>query len=638
MSFATKITIDGSDVTNYCLSYTVVDVISDFSTARIDFDVRVLDYLNFNTQSELIISRGMTTSTDVTIFKGVVSEINRVSSGLLEVKGFDKLWLLERKSMSGTYDINIDPEAGVISAIAENIIEEHGGLTADVVDSGSIFVLDKYFCLNNTLMELLEELASLVDYTIYYNPQEDKVYFRPFGYESYPGILTVGVDIVNVPEWMTDYTKLANIVTVTGDFQELETTESFVATAAQTVFTITKTPQSVKVYDNGTLVTGGVLGQSSSYDYSVDKENETITFLVGRTVGHTVEILYSYLEPIIVSQKNSASRVKYGDYTCNKYIDTIKTTADAELKVQEIIDKFGEPFVNTKLMIIKKMDIRAGMNIQVVDEQNNVNDVFTVRKIKYQYPEVIDEVTIDDEPIYQDYIKINELARRIGRLERKNQSQGNLINQRFTFDYDVTPEPRYTSVYQQSVAGDTGIYGHPVYGVYGTSKYGAIASVSFILGHPTYGVLGTSTLGSSVSSLILKKLVQGNMRYKELCYDVDFHDASSSTADFDTTNKWIAFDAAEVWYSNVLDKGTTLSYATVSFGVKTGVIKIEISSDNKATWQELTDGIRTAVTSSDGTGTYLRLTENDSSTAKLENVYYTDGRVQTPVVTLIMEE
>jgi len=638
MVFATKITIDGTDVTSYCLNYTVVDVMTDFTSADISFYQQVINYVNFDTQSELVITRGTITSTDVTIFKGVVSEIVRVSGGIVEVKGLDKLWLLERKSMTGTYDINIDSQAGVISEIAKDIIETHGGLTADVVDSGSVFTIDKYYCLNNTLMDLLEELAELIDYFVYYNPQTDTVYFKPFGYETYPDALTVGTEIINIPEWTTNYGKMANIVTITGDYQELETTEETVASGGQTVFTVTKTPTSVKVYDNGTLKAGGVIGQSASYDYSVDKENKTITFTSGVTGGHTIQINYSYMEPIIVTQKNSVSRTKYGDYTYNKYIDTIKSTADAELKVQEIIDKFGEPSLETKLMVIRKMDIRAGMTVDVVDTVNDVVDSFVVRKIIYRYPEVVDQITIDDEPLFANYVKMNAFAKRIGRLERKNQSAGTLINQRITLDVDFKPRIRYHKVTRQSIAGDTLVWGHPIYGIWGSFKWGGDAQVSFILGHPLYGILGTSQLGSQLSSVITVKLVQGNMTYEEYAYDTEFHDAINSTATFSTVTQDISFTAGQIWYSSVIDLGTTLGYITVGLGTVVGTLKIEISSDNKVTWQEITADVRTAVASSDGIGTYIRITENAAGVATIVLTQDAYGRNTKPLIKAIMEE
>ena len=514
MSFATKVTIDSVDVTSYCLNYEIVDTISGFTTINIAFSQHVQTYLDFNTQSEIIVTRGLVTSTDYTIFRGVISEIIRVSAGMVEIKGYDKLWLLERKSMTKTYDINIDIQAGVISAIAEDIIESYGGMTADVVSSGAVFTLDKYYCLNNTLMELLDELADLVDYAVYYDPETDTVNFKPKGYDTYPDAITVGTDIINIPNWNTNYAKLANIVTITGDYQELETTEDTVATALQTVFTLSKVPTSVKVYDNGTLKIGGVIGQTVTYDYSVDKENRTITFLTGITVGHTIQVAYSYLEPIIVTQKNPFSRVKYGDYTYNKYMDTIKSTADAEIKVQEIINKFGEPFYETNLMVVRKMNIRAGMYIDVVDGVNTENRTVLVRRIKYKYPEVVDEVTVDDEPLFDEYISEKMFAKRIGRLERRNLQEGTIINQLFGLARTAHFRRKTIKAYKKTIAGSTGIYGHPVQGIYGLAYYGQSGMIwghskfgtwefvnwgtvtsSFILGHGFAGLLGTSKLG-----------------------------------------------------------------------------------------------------------------------------------------------
>ena len=208
---------------------------------------------------------------------------------------------------------------------------------------------------------------------------------------------------------------------------------------------------------------------------------------------------------------------------------------------------------------------------------------------------------------------------------------------------------------KQSIAGDTLIWGHPTYGIWNEFKWGNTAQVSFVLGHPSYGLLGTSQLGSQASSPVTVKLVQGNMTYDEYAYDTEFHDAVNSTATFSTVTQDIIFTSGQIWYSNVIDLGTTLSWVTVDLGDTVGTLVIEISSDNKSTWQTITEGVRTAVSSSDGLGTYIRITATDADAIDLfgaggigfpiifgagyiGNTLDSYGQNSAPLVKVLMEE
>jgi hypothetical protein len=71
---------------------------------------------------------------------------------------------------------------------------------------------------------------------------------------------------------------------------------------------------------------------------------------------------------------------------------------------------------------------------------------------------------------------------------------------------------------------------------------------------------------------------------------------------------------------------------------QTGTLLIEISSDNKATWETVTEGVRTAVASSDGTGTYIRITENAAGVATIDNTYDAYNQYTAPCVKCYMED
>ena len=618
MAYATQVTIAGTDVTNYVIEYSGVDTVEDITPCEVTLRKEVLSLISLTTEQELIIQRGGTTATDTTVFRGYISSIKKAYGVNIKIEAFDKLWNLQRVTLSKTYDINIDPQAGVISAIAQDLIETYGGLTADVEATGSINVLQKFILRGDSLLDKLQELAAIVDYWVYYDPETDTVLFKSKGFTTFRTTLQVGTNLTAIPKWDYDYSRIANNVTLKGNNQEFEDTFTDTGDGIETVYTLTYKPESVKVFVNSVLKTGGISGQSSTFDYSVDKENRTITFQVAPPNTQAIEIQYSYLQPIKVTQRNPVSISQYGNYGLTKAIDSIQTVADAEEKIQEILDKFSQPIVSCdNLKLYNVFGLQAGNKVTIVDAVNGENrDVF-VRRFRFSYPEIVDEIEVDNEPLFEDYVLKNAIRKRIERIERRNESDTDLVITRFVHTREIKPRRRYFKLLKDVLT----------------------LADSFILAHPSGGVLGTNKLGGTYASQdVAQKIIQGNMTYEEYCYDTDFHDSVNSTATFSTVTQDIAFTSGQIWYSTAIDIGTTLSQVRVDLGTTSGTLLIEISSDNKTTWQTVAEGILTSVTTSDGTGTFIRITENAASTASIDLTQDSFGQNTEPVIKVLMVE
>ncbi len=793
MAFDTKVTIAGTDVTSYVITYTVTDTVEDITPAQIALRADVLSLVSLTQEQEVVITRGGTTSTDNTIFRGFTSSIKKVSGVNINIEAFDKLWKLQRVTLTKTYDINIDPEAGVISAIAEDLIETFGGLTADVEATGSVNVLQKFIIRGDGLLDKLKQLAEIVDYWVYYDPDADTVNFKSRGFTTFGTNLQVGTNLTAVPLWNYDYTQIANNVTLKGDYQEFETTETDTGDGLETEYTLTFKPESIKVFVNSVLQTGGVPGQASTFDYSVDKENKKITFEVAPPNTQPIEFQYSYLQPIKLTQQNPTSIAAFGNYSVTKDIETIQTLSDAEEKIQEILNKFSGPIVKaSSVKVFNVFGMQAGQKVTIIDGVNDESrDVF-IREIRYSYPDIIDDIRVDNEPLFQDYVLKNAVRKRIERLERRNESDSDLLISRFSFSRFFKPRRRYMQL-QRSKIFDSFVFNHPINGVMGvgqilegfdsssgswtpsagitladdastvqvgagslkhtftstgsqtitsTQSFGNLSNETGVgTGTPTQGTCGIwwnspnttgitavkMRLGSSASNYIectgreyrtvdgynnwsslafglingwnyflfdldnpdstvgtpdwgavdytrfeytvasthvayidyftisssnfiganglgdrsqvvesAAKLVQGNLVYDEFVYDTTFHDSVNSTATFNTGTNTISFTSGQIWISEAIDVGTVLDQIQVDLGDTTGSFTLEISSDNKATFQTLTEGALTTVTSSDGTGTYIRITESAAAAATITNTTDTFGQNTDPAVKVTM--
>lgn len=633
MAYDKTVTIDGVDVTNYIVNFSVVDTIEDLTSANLALQRSVLSVLDLYKEQELVITEGTTTAADYTIFRGYVSEVFKTEGMYIKIDALDKLWTLSRVTLSKTFDINIDDEAGVISAIAETLITEYGGLTASVQDSGTTFTLDQYIMRSKSLLDALNELAGLIDYQVYYDADDDIVYFVPRGFTSFSTPLVVGTNVSEAPNWKIDKTAIINNIEIVGNEVLFETQENSVGTASQTSIGLSFSPEIVLLTIDGVEQVGGIIGQSSPFNYSIDKVNKQLLLQSALSGGEVIVADYSYRQRIRVTQKNPTSIATYGQYSARKTIDTVQTVDDAVLKAQEVIDKFAEPTIQARsVKVYNVYGIKAGDEIEIDDPIGNETLSVKVRRIRHNFPVIIKELDIDDFPMFEEYVRDTMIRQRIEELERKNENDTDLVITRISYDKTVQSERRYCAATISSVAGTALIWGHPTFGIWGTYRWSAGSASTFILGSGSFGILGTGVLGSALTSPITYALVQGNMTYQEYCYDEDFHDSTTSTATFDTSNERIDFTAGQVWQSLPFDVGSSISQVQVDLGTTTGSFTIEVSADNGTTYQTITPGVAQTLTSSDATAVLMRITEADGSTGRIEPTTDTYGQRTFPAI------
>jgi hypothetical protein len=634
MTMLTEVTINGVDVSDYLKKWEVTDeLFAGLTEATLELSQDVVTVVTPDIGQTITIKRGFTTSTDEFVFDGYIDELEKTSGVLFKIAGKDKLLDLVRQSVTTSYDKDIDPEAGVISEIFKDLVNTYGGgtLVADntsIQSSAALPVLTKFVCRGEDVYERCQFLADLIGWQFYYKATTGLVYFEPKGYLGNYGTLTVGDEIMESINWVYDATELANNIVVRGAKQEVETTETgqigVTSGYTQSTINLSLTPVSTKVYCDAanpptTLRVGGLTDSTTTFDYSVDAQNKKI---VWNTTQYTpgaadfVEVRYSYNVPAPVTGKNYVSIALYGEYKKEFRYDDLKSIADAENKYQSLNEKYSTPFISAEeIPLATLIDLKSGQTITIVDVDNNINTTVLIQNLLKSYPYKGDKINIGDKTWKLSEWQVDVIDK-LKEIENQLKGDEDLISQLIATDRTIKPRRRYIKLKKEVLDLDN----------------------SFVLGHPLAGILGTSKLGGTITATTYPKVIQGNMTYNEFAYDTDFHDAVNSTATFSTVTNDISFTAGQIWYSDVIDIGTTLSFVTVTLGTTVGTLLIEISSDNKATWQTVTNATRTAVTSSDGTGTYIRITENAAGVATIDNTYDTYGQYTAPCVKVYMEE
>lgn len=553
-----KVTLNGVDVSNYVKSIEATDEFKKYigiCTLVLNNSVRNVLSIDIDNLPSWHVTwqRGVNSPTEEWVFRGeVISGEIDGASYVLECNC--RYYEAVRASINYSYDINIDETNGIGSEIYKDLINTHTTLTTTddvVIETPSNLIITKYVCKNTDVFERADKLAERYNYQHYYDAELDLCVFEPIGYHDTGLTLTVGAQIIEVPKWKSDKSKLCNKVTIKGAEQLVEYTQFSNGdnTDKQTAI-LEYTPRSVKVYvgsgtftpSSGTkpsnnesnLKVGGKIGSTSGeYDYNYDDDKRIRTVYFKDTekgaqpsykppVGvNNIEVQMTYALPVQVKGSVESSISEFGVHEKEVESSDIKNFDDAYSYMQSFLNFYSLPFISTTLKVTNAGDIKVGRVYNIIDNISNINKNLVVSKVKKQWPFNFDEVTVGNEIIREMEFSLNVLDS-IKRLQEIVAESDDLVVEVIDNTVTVPLEGRYNKLLVKNIAGGAGVYGHPVFGVYGIAKYGATTAGVFLLGHPTFGVLGTSPLGDSYTDPVVVGIVQGNNTYKEYIYDNDF--------------------------------------------------------------------------------------------------------------------
>ena len=577
--------INSTDVSTKVIRWTVNQDYGDcIDNVSITLRRNVNDLLTLEAGQTIDIYRGWSSATDEKIFDGYIESIE-VDGGLVIVKGKNKMWDLVRRTVNYNYDSEVDASAGKISDIWTDLVETYGGLdaTGTVQDSGTTHIIEKFKCNRVNIFERCKKLADTIQWQQYYKASDDKVYFEPRGYTDSGQTLTVGTEIIGIPVWRTDNSELYNDVYIRGGQQEIETTESgqigVTAGFTTSAITLTHEPNSVKVYSDSsnpptTLLTGGVIDSTASYDYTVDKRNKKIlgTFVT----NEYAEVRYSYFQPIVVHLFDDDSVASYQSTTKVLELNDIVTVHDGEARATELLADHATPAVFTTIKIKNNsaLTLRAGQKIRVVDTVSvpNVDKTMVIKSYRIRYPGDYDELDVGDKEwqLAEWQSGVEERLKRL--MEEQAAAQDitqEIVQPKLNEEY---LHNRYVQIRTQESTGDVMIWGDANYSTWGTDKWGTEANA----------------FTAEADSFIR----QGDNYYKEDFDDTDFFDDPNSTGD---------------WSTGVITDGQTLRSLPIDFG--NGTI-----SSCKFTFTETGAGTPTFYASADGGSHFEEITSGTAHT------------------------
>lgn len=482
--FLTEVKINGIDVSAKMLSWKTAGIFDDeIASAELEFVKSVLSLTTINNGSSITIKRGRTTTTDEFTFEGTVDNLRKddvktkvVAYDLLKTQAVDTI-------VTVTYDKDVDTSAGVGSEIFKDLINNYTDLTADatsVVDTGTTILL-KTFILNNVcLWEKLKELCKIYEYIAFWNPTTQRVHFQPRGDTTIGTDLIVGDNIKTVPKWQFDSSLLLNDITILGAEQIVEDTELFDGDGSTTVFTLAKIPIVVNVTVDGIIKVAGVVGSSTSYDYTINKEQKTINFVSPPAGGtENVAIKYTNAIPVPINVSDATSIATYGRKEASKHVLNLQSVEDAEQYASAYLAKFKDPFAIVALVVGDTSFLAVGNRVHVIDSIQNEDRNLIITKIEKSWPSAYDTVWAGEKEFKLADWQASNMDR-LKRLEELSTKNTEIIVHREQFSKEFVMYARPLSIYKEDRSLDTqGIYDNATRGVWDSTFTWASGSETY---------------------------------------------------------------------------------------------------------------------------------------------------------------
>lgn len=540
------------------------------------------------------VQRGELVNTEQWIFRGTVLKRDSLGDRIF-LRCNDKLFQAVQGNITKTFNSNIDIEAGKISEIFKTLATTANleTDTSSVQDSGTILILETFICNNADIFERQQRLAEWLDWQLYYDSTDDKEHFEPKGTRAGTDTLQIGVNVLNRPRWRRDGESLVKKAKLFGGPVQTGTTNSFTATASQTVFDLSEIATDVRVTVDGVEKLGGLEGQSITADYFFDSVDRTITFVTPMTGGESVVAAVSFLSPLAIEAENpitSGAEIRIDKEDIVKVID-------AENYLNTFMARYAVDFLSTTLQVTRVIDLEVGQTVTVVDNNEGINQTFIITRIRKRFPYAFDEVEVNTEPLQIEEWQIS-VEDRIRRIEEKLSQEETLVIHLRTGNRSVKLGRQFAKFEKRDISGDTLIYGNQTFGTWGTQKWG-----------DTFP--GTDEL---------QQLVQGANTYIEDFLDEDFKDAGTATW---TNTGSVNFTSGQIALSSTIDfNNGIITQAKLSSIEVSGDFVYELSADGGVNFEVVTPGLNHIFINT-GTDLRWRATENAASTGEIGQIKIT---------------
>jgi hypothetical protein len=477
-----KVIVDDIDISDFVLSFNCPKEFGKYiGTCTIGISIRIKKLYSYIFElcgKNITIQRGKVTATEEYVFRGEIINYS-IAGGIISFTCYDKYYNAVKNSVNTSYDMNIDPEAGIGSEIFKNLIDENTDLSyssTSIINTGTDIKIQKIKCHNSDVYEKLSKIAEIYYFQHYYNENDDLIHFEPIGYFDTGITLTVGQEILETPIWTPNKSSLCNSITIKGAEQLVEYT--IYANGDNTegqIVNLKYVPKSVKVYvgsgnydptgtgtkpstnESNLKIGGKTSSVKDSYDYIYDDDkNIKKLYFYDSSIGtnpqytppvgtNNIEIQITYALPVEVNYYDEISINKYTLHHKPETLTNLKNYNDVYNYAVAKVENYKEPFISTTIKVSNANNILVGRKYKIIDPINNYTTYLIATKIEKKYPEGYDTVTFGNEIMPQLDFTLNTLDR-LQRIEETIASADDLVIIASNFENIIKYENRYLDI------------------------------------------------------------------------------------------------------------------------------------------------------------------------------------------------
>lgn len=320
------------------------------------------------------------------LFKGLVQNIK--IGGVKEVSVYDYGIQLMDTNINEIYSSQKAED------IIESIVTGNTDLTyvSTIVTSTPITTL---IVKDKRGWDVVNELCELLNAS--FRVDKNKTFYLELSEEDASSEIITTTNAFIDGEWDQNSDNLVNKVTIIGDKQLFEKTETFNGTGVEDTFTLSEFPVDINVSVGGVELTGYVEGASTIADYSLDKATKDVIFESGSipAIGtDNVVIRYTFSIDIKLVSQDDASITAYGG--TNKRAKEKKITKPYITSFQEArryanyyLSTYAEPLLSSKWIIndySKFENFVPNQIINIQDTIRNIDDNFIIKKVEREFP------------------------------------------------------------------------------------------------------------------------------------------------------------------------------------------------------------------------------------------------------------
>ena len=298
-------------------------------------------------------------------------------------QSFGKI-LVETEVRGQSYE-NKSPEF-----ILNDLITNNTNFTFSDRNEATGLTIEKFIA-DGKLYDIVRDFASFTNRIFYTTPTEE-FFFEPASYNEINNKTYVhGTGDVIISKKKLDDTKLVNQLTLIGQVQKFNRTETFSGDNNETEFTLINSATSIKVSISGTTKT-------PNQDYELDTLSKTITFTTAPASGsNNISVEYEYEVPMVIKGERASSISAYGIHAKKLIMNWITNRSDGVRFVQSYLNRYADINQGTIMKSANLLNYLQENDVIVLSNPSlGIDGGFVIKSISWMYPEFDTEIVVGE--------------------------------------------------------------------------------------------------------------------------------------------------------------------------------------------------------------------------------------------------